>query len=398
MDVSACKGPFAYPALRLRVSSLPGSSYSFDCYLSSECGEPKTYFVTPHSCVILSEGRLRCWGANWYGQLGYGHRNNIGDDETPASAGDVNVGAKVSQIAVGARHSCALLDSGRVRCWGANWYGQLGYGNAFYIGEHSYSAGDVNVGAAVTHIAAGGGHTCVLLDSGRVSCWGANGTGQLGYGHTNSIGDDESPVDAGNVNVGGTVTQIAAGGGHTCALLDSGRVRCWGGNWYGQLGYGHRNNIGDDETLADVGDVDLGLDDTVKVTQIAAGNGHTCALLDSGRVRCWGGNYWYGQLGYGHRNNIGDDETLADVGDVDLGLDDTVKVIQIAAGGFHTCALLDSGRVRCWGANGYGQLGYGHTNSIGDDESPCRRRECECGWDCYSDCSDVASYLCSFKY
>ena len=142
----------------------------------------------------------------------------------------------------------------------------------------------------------------LYLDNGRVRCWGANISGQLGYGHRNNVGDDESPASAGNVNVGGTVTvtQIAAGDQHTCALLDTGNVRCWGANISGQLGYGHRNNVGDDESPASIGNVNVG----GRVMQIAVGltiSQHTCALLDTGNVRCWGANS-RGQLGYGHTN------------------------------------------------------------------------------------------------
>ncbi len=75
-------------------------------------------------------------------------------------------------------------------------------------------------------------------------------TGELGYGHTNNIGDDESPASAGDVNVGGSVTQIAAGGRHSCAVLMGGAVRCWGSNEHGELGYGHTKNIGDNESPA----------------------------------------------------------------------------------------------------------------------------------------------------
>ncbi len=222
------------------------------------------------------------------------------------------------------------------------------------------------------------GHSCVIISGGHVRCWGGSPSGELGYGHTNAIGDDESPASAGNVDVGGTVTQLAASENHTCALLMGGAVtspkksaqstlsyggsvRCWGYNGRGQLGYGHTNAIGDDESPASAGDVNVG----ETVIQIATGRNHTCALLTDGSVRCWGYN-GRGQLGYGHTNTIGDDESPASAGDVNVG----ETVIQIATGRNHTCALLTDGSVRCWGYNGRGQLGYGHTNTIGDDESP----------------------------
>ena len=342
-----------------------------------------------HSCVITSANSVRCWGANLSGQLGYGHTIEVGrsqanlssrgclaqfdpehiDDiyESPAKAGDVNVGGTVTQVAVGGYHTCALLTGGNVRCWGDNEHGQLGYGHTSHIGmdESPASAGDVNVGGTVTQIAVSSFHTCALLTGGNVRCWGKNPSGQLGYGHTNDIGDDENPASAGDINVGGTVTQIAAGSTHTCALLTGGltggTVRCWGHNGFGQLGYGHINDIGDDESPASAGSVNVG----GTVVQIAAGTFHTCALLTDGSVRCWGYNE-HGQLGYGHTDDIGDDEPPADAGEVDVG----GTVTQIAVSSFHTCALLTGGNVRCWGHNKYGKLGYGHTDDIGDDESP----------------------------
>src|SRR5690606_21213234 len=160
--------------------------------------------------------------------LGYGNTNNIGDDEHPATAGDVNLGGDVTQLAADSDHTCAVLKGGWVRCWGSNAFGRLGYGNTNDIGddEAPASAGDVNVGGPVTQLVAGARHTCALLENGRVRCWGEGSGGSLGYGNTNTIGDDEHPATAGDVDVGGTVIQLAAGGWHTCALLENRRVRC----------------------------------------------------------------------------------------------------------------------------------------------------------------------------
>ncbi|MEJ2539095.1 MAG: chromosome condensation regulator, partial [Gemmatimonadota bacterium] len=280
-----------------------------------------------------------------------------------ASRGDVDVGGAVIQVAAGGVHTCALLDTGTVRCWGANSSGELGYGNTLRIGddETPASAGDVDVGGVVTQIALGGNHTCALLDSGAVRCWGLAANGQLGYGSTETIGDDETPASAGDVDVGGRVTRIAAGGNHTCALLDNGAVRCWGAGLLGQLGYGATEQIGDDETPASVGDVDIG----GPATQVSVGGGHTCALLAGGAVRCWGDGSG-GRLGYGDTRSIGDDETPATAGDVDIGS----SVVQVVAAGEHSCVVTTGGAIRCWGVGGSGALGYGNTMDVGDDEVP----------------------------
>jgi alpha-tubulin suppressor-like RCC1 family protein len=315
-----------------------------------------------HTCAILSSGAVRCWGGGVSGALGYANTNSIGDDERPVQAGDVDVGGKVVQITTGTDHTCALLDTGAVRCWGGAVYGRLGYGNTNAIGDNETpaSAGNVNVGGTVVQISAGVSHTCALLDTGTVRCWGQGEYGRLGYGNTNAIGDDEPPAAAGDVNVGGTVTQIAAGGAHTCALLSTGKVRCWGEGTSG-LGYGNVNSIGDDENPASAGDLSIG----GTAVKIATGRNNTCALLDTGVVRCWGSGQ-FGKLGYGNQNNIGDNELPASAGDVSLG----GSVLLIAAGIDHNCVLLRTAGVQCWGSGGMGRLGYGNTNNIGDDETP----------------------------
>jgi cysteine-rich repeat protein len=343
-----------------------GDEEGVDCGGScGPCGEAQAMVVAgaEHTCALLETGAVRCWGQGAYGRLGYGNTITIGDDETPATAGDVDVGGDVVQLVAGAEHTCALLDTGAVRCWGQGAYGQLGYGNTNPIGddETPATAGDVDVGGSVVQLAAGGFHTCALLDTGAVRCWGHGGNGQLGYGYMGYIGDDETPATAGDVDVGGSVVQLAAGGFHTCALLETGAVRCWGYDAQGQLGYGHTNHIGDDEAPASAGDVNVG----GSVVQLVAGTLHTCALLETGAVRCWGSGL-AGQLGYGNTNFIGDDEAPATAGDVNVG----GSAVQLAAGGEHTCALLETGAVRCWGYGDFGQLGYGNTNRIGDNETP----------------------------
>ncbi|MBN4059205.1 hypothetical protein JYT22_00975 [Endomicrobium sp. AH-315-J14] len=279
-----------------------------------------------HTCALLDSGAVRCWGYGAVGALGYGNKASIGDDETPASAGDVDVGAKVKQLVAGAGYSCALLNNGKVRCWGFGARGRLGYGNKASIGddETPASAGDVDIGGPVSELAAGGRHTCALLNNGKVRCWGYGTTGALGYGNPDDVGDDESPASAGDVEVGGVVIQLSAGKQHTCAVLAGGGVKCWGFGYHGQLGLPDLSNqctcksdpsccVGDDEKPLTTGEIDVGSG----VVQVSAGRFHTCALLDTGKVRCWGSG-GYGLLGYGNTNPIGDDEPPSAAGDVPL--------------------------------------------------------------------------------
>ena len=212
-------------------------------------------------------------------------------------------------LTAGASHTCALLREGLVRCWGDNSEGQLGLGTAANLsGQPPYKNGLVPLGAAAVALTAGDSHTCALMADQSVRCWGANAYGQLGLGNTNTIGDDEVPDAAhAGVPLGAKATAVAAGGNDTCAILQDGSLRCWGLNDYGQLGLGNTNTIGDDELpIATVAEVSLG--DTAAA--VAAGGEHTCAILGSlgsSSVRCWGRNN-LGQLGLGNTTEIGDNE------------------------------------------------------------------------------------------
>ncbi len=311
-----------------------------------------------HTCILLKSGRVRCFGLGLNGRLGYGNVNDIGDNELARTTGDVNVGGLVKQIAVGLEHTCALLEGGNVRCWGKGLNGRLGYGNTNDIGddETPASAGDVNIAGTVTQLSAGRMHTCALLSTGNVRCWGAGTSGRLGYVNANTIGDDETPASAGDVNVGGTVIQITSGAFFNCALLAAGNVRCWGAAGAdGRLGYANANDIGDNETPASAGDVSIG----GTVVQLSSGEFHTCAVLSTGQLQCWG-NGTGARTGHGNTNHVGDDELPSAVPVVDIG----GTVTQTSAGQSHSCARMDTGRVRCFGFGDRGRLGYGSVTSV----------------------------------
>jgi alpha-tubulin suppressor-like RCC1 family protein len=269
-----------------------------------------------HTCAHLATSAVKCWGQYTNAQLGIpGQAEPIGDDETVASAPALDVGGTPIVFATGAQHTCALLDDGVVRCWGAGGNGALGYASNQTIGddEHPSTAGDVLVGGGVVSLTAGWYHTCAVLDGGAVRCWGRGNDGRLGYGNQAYVGLTQAPEDVGTVSLLGPATQIAAGVAHTCVLLDSAEVQCWGYGGSGQLGYANTASVGDNELPSSVGTVDVG----APVVHIAADGNHTCAVTDTGSVRCWG-HAGDGRLGYGNLNAIGDDETPASVGDVPL--------------------------------------------------------------------------------
>lgn len=306
-----------------------------------------------HTCVLFNNGGIRCWGLGSSGQLGYGDTFSAGDDASRPISGlsDVPVLNVATKIALGGNHTCALLDNGQVRCWGKNQYGQLGYATTEPVGDSEALAsyGYVSLGGNVVKIAAGYEHTCALMETGNVRCWGRGESGQLGYGDKEHIGDTEQPWTKGDVQLDGTVQDIVAGDYHTCALMTTGAVRCWGLNNYGQLGVDTYETIGDDDLPLKVGTVK----NVNNVLQLTAGTQHTCALLSTGNVRCWGYNGSY---------QVGDPSSTyypTTPGDLSLG----GSVLQVSAGGNHTCALLSTGAVKCWGSGGSGQLGNGSTGS-----------------------------------
>jgi len=284
-----------------------------------------------HTCALTRGGAVKCWGDNFFGQVG-----DAGATIRLTPVDVVGLAGGVVAISTGADHTCALTRGGAVKCTGDNFHGQLGDGTS---GMSRLTPGDAaGLASGVAAISAGFGHTCALTSGGAVKCWGNNGAGQLGDGTSGP--DRLTPVDV--VGLANGVVAIAARGYHTCALTGGGAVKCWGENNVGQLGDG---TVGTNRlTPVDVAGLAGG------VVAIAAGGVHTCALTSGGAVKCWGYNH-AGQLGDG---TVGTTRlTPVDVAGLASG------VVAIAAGGSHTCALTRGGAVKCWGENASAQLGDG---------------------------------------
>ncbi len=227
-----------------------------------------------HTCALTDAGGVKCWGDNRLGQLG------DGTTEDRWTAVDVlGLTAGVSAIAAGMDHTCALTQAGGVKCWGYNGDGELGDGSGV---QQDTPVDVLGLTEGVSAIAAGYYHTCALTQDGGVKCRGDNYSGELGDGTQTYA---YAPVDV--VGLSSGVSALALGQDHTCALTQGGAVQCWGSNHSDQLGDGTTT---DRHTPVDV----LGL--SASVSALAAGGGHTCALTQSGGVECWGDNY-YGQLG-----------------------------------------------------------------------------------------------------
>jgi alpha-tubulin suppressor-like RCC1 family protein len=290
-----------------------------------------------HTCALLSSGKIWCWGDNDAGELGNGDSAEFGHIDSPTAV-EVRRISTATQVAAGGGHTCALLSNGTVECWGASDKGQLGNGSTY---EYGFPAPvEVTGIQTATQVAVGEAHTCALLTDGRVECWGYNYYGQLGDGSTD---DSATPVEAKGIS---NATQVSAGYQFTCALLSDGTVRCWGLNDRGQLGDGTTD---DSSTPVEVTGIST-------ATQVAVGFSHACALLSDGKIECWGLDN-SGQLGDGPA------PTYSTATPVEVKGISTAT--QITAGGFSTCARLSSGKVECWGSNRYGQLGNGSIDEYG---------------------------------
>ncbi|MFN3202883.1 MAG: fibrinogen-like YCDxxxxGGGW domain-containing protein [Bradymonadia bacterium] len=345
------------------------------------------------SCALFDDGQVKCWGYNSHGNLGLGDNNHRGDSggEMGASLPYVSLGEPAVEVHTGYISTCAIMQSGQVKCWGYNAHGELGLGDNNHRGDSAGEMGAslpyVNFGTGVTvqQLDMGVHHQCAVMDNGGVKCWGYNSYGNLGYGDTqhrgdnaNEMGDSLPYVNLGT-NVQGqphTAQMVAAGYLNSCAVLEDERVKCWGYNNYGQLGHGNNTQRGDNAgemgnnlAYTDLGTNAQGQPHTIK--DIDGGIYHWCALLDNDRVKCWGYGS-QGNLGYGNSHHRGDNAN--EMGDnlpyVDLGTDgqgNPLLVDKLYVGAYHTCALMQDTSTKCWGYEQLGSTGTGQNRTyIGD--------------------------------
>lgn len=295
-----------------------------------------------HSCAVATAARsVYCWGDNAAGQLGTAESLLSSPVPVGVAGVDTNRLQDVQRVTAGEQHSCALLTSGRVACWGETLQGRLGDTTSdpgsttptFVVRE--LVVGDPAAYADVedaVEVGAGYRHSCLLTRGGSVECWGNDDLGQLGDARAIPFAAYAKRVTA----LSG-VTRIAVGGFYTCAL-QQGRVYCWGDNFYGQLG---RGSEGSDDRPVMI----AGLED---VLDIVSGFATTCARQRSGDVICWG------ELA--SLLLPAPEQASVPLRKLELG-----KVDQLALGG-HLCFTDAEARVRCWGSNVFGQLGDGRTS------------------------------------
>ena len=381
-----CRGSHAYG--QTGCTGVIGGSYS-TCPVTPPVAVTATQIDSGsyHSCAVMSDESVICWGSNWHGVLGYGV---IGTSYgTPSTT--IAAGSGVTQVTAGEMHTCALTNSGAVYCWGNNDYNQLGQAAASAT-DTMVATAVVGLPEAITKISAGFYHTCALGASGAVYCWGYNGTGANATG---SVSDSSAPAEI--TNAPSIATDVEAGGyhtclisddepycwglannlqissrestflgrpsdpfmfaktsiqkimsspddalriSHTCAQLSNNNIVCTGDNTYGQLGI---NSL----TPSSYWSLNYPTVSNL-IADFVTGLNHTCALLINGGVECWGRN---------HLNQIASGSVTAkeDPPVAPSGLPTTVT--QLSAGRNHNCALTSAGDVYCWGDPTYGQSG-----------------------------------------
>lgn len=320
-----------------------------------------------HACAVVSDV-AKCWGDDSNGQIGDGTSGTPPEFDALVPSPVVGLGP-VSKLSAGEQHTCALLPDGAVRCWGANGYGQLGDGTTtpsnVPVAVPGLTATDIAAGDRTTCAVVGGGgvscwggdaltptpvagittaqavsvggsptspHACALLAGGSIVCWGDDTYGQLGDGAASS-GPGPVPV----TGISGASAVVAGPYGNSCAVVDGG-VWCWGRNNYGQLG---------DGTTSD-SPVPVAVTGITEATGVGLGAVHGCAVLANGTARCWG-NGNYGQLGAGATTQTSTPVAVE-------GLTDATS---ISVGHYSTCARRAFDTAVCWGANADGQLGNG---------------------------------------
>lgn len=323
-----------------------------------------------HSCAITETGTAWCWGDNTYGQLA---------NDANTFTNDLGLVQGITQpiisIATGYEHTCAVLADHQVRCWGRNYSGVLGIGNSIKIPLHptatldgpvkdlkglcaltitgsvycwgynhasrlesvpnniKYYAGKIqSLGDDNVALATGVDHGCAAPKAGGVKCWGSNRYGQLG---DNGFFNSTAAISVQGISE--PVTALAAGPYYTCALTQVGQVKCWGRNNF-QLFQANGPEVIYEAVLVENTPPDI--------KSIVAGELHVCVLTQQEAVHCWGSND-SGQLG------LGDNQRHQGIVSVPT-LEQDVKLI--AAGLYHTCALLNTGAVKCWGSNYVSQI------------------------------------------
>lgn len=278
-----------------------------------------------HSCALRSNGSIKCWGKNDFGQLG---NNSTIDSNLPVLA---NIGG-IKHVDAGVSFTCAVMNAGTVKCWGKNDFGQLGNGTT----TNSLTPVPVSGITNAVSVSAGQQYACALLSNSQIKCWGKNNWGQLGNG--TSVSSSIPVTTAGINNAIGVSVDIE----HTCAVLTTNQVKCWGQGNNGQLGQGSYTASSTPLVVPNL-----------LARQVSVGKMHTCALTADAKIKCWGFN-GTGEIGSGVIGQTYPSPML---------VPNFNNLKSIASGNQFSCAITSIGLGKCWGYNAGGQVGSGSSMS-----------------------------------
>ncbi len=328
-----------------------------------------------HNCILFVSGELKCWGSNYYSQLGYEDTNNRGDnwDEMGTLLPIVNVGTDevIIALSVGGSHTCVKLDGSTAKCFGSNVYGQIGQDFYIYRGAemgdalpYIFFGNDLNL----TSIHAGHDHTCALFTNELIKCFGRNDYGQLGLGDAlprglepNTMGDYLPFIDLGTGERASNVFTSSIAD-YTCVTLQSLKIKCFGWSYLGDNLPKVNKYYGDDPN--EMGNDLPFFPITTLSIKLAMGATHTC-FISNDIYSCWGLND-YGQLGASESYSKVQPQSIQS----SSGLIYSLYVNSISVGGYHTCFILRKDGISpivCYGMNTYGQLGTGSTGNGGTE-------------------------------
>ena len=291
-----------------------------------------------HTCVILDDGTVSCWGSNNYGELGDGTTTTR---STPTQT--LSLGRPAIAIEAGFDFTCALMDNGSIMCWGRNHYGQLGRG---YTNTSSSSQPTpmytvpLPTGRHAVSIDIGHYHVCAVLDNGSIACWGPGNSHRLGTG---SVANEDTPTVIQFFDASNPAVDVALGRYSGCGLLENGSVTCWGKGW---LGTGNQNQV--QSTAGNIWP-DFGTGRTA--VKVELGRWHNCALLDNSNVKCWGAD------GTQQMGNGGGTTSQTTPKKVNFATGVVPK--EITSGHWHTCVVSQTHEMYCWGDGASGKLGDG---------------------------------------
>jgi len=330
--------------------------------------------VSAHFSCALNGDEIKCWGNNNVGQLGIGSTTSI--YEPPEESFNLGQDFHPKDIDCGYYHCCAVSTAKTSKCWGGGSHGKLGTGHSGNVGDNANEMGDNiavidwGTGFEVESIRCSASHSCAVSSDNTLKCIGQNNNGQLGYGHSNTVGDsaDELGDNLPTVDLGTgfDVASIDCGYQYTCAVSTAGKVKCWGYQSVSELGQGHTtlavgyqpDDMGDNLPFTELGS-------SFTVSSLSCGSVHCCAFSVDKEIKCWGYGK-YGQLGYGSSSSKG--QYVSQMGDnldtVDLG--SSFVPVMVSAINSATIAVSANGTVKGWGYSGHGRTGSESTQSIGD--------------------------------